>query len=139
MTNQLDNINISTHEVLITPEALKQEIPLSEKAVSVVEKGRDTINNILARKDHRIFVVIGPCSIHDTDAAKEYAHKLKALSDKVDDTLYLVMRVYFEKPRTTVGWKGLINDPYLNDSFVYLISQKLNIHFLNEKMKLIKL
>jgi len=117
MTNQLDNINISTHEVLITPEALKQEIPLSEKAVSVVEKGRDTINNILARKDHRIFVVIGPCSIHDIDAAKEYAHKLKALSDKVDDTLYLVMRVYFEKPRTTVGWKGLINDPYLNDSF----------------------
>jgi len=117
MTNKLENVNISTHEILITPEQLKREIPLTDKAIESVSEGRDTINNILARKDHRVFVVIGPCSIHDIDAAKEYALKLKALSEKVSDTLYLVMRVYFEKPRTTVGWKGLINDPHLNDSF----------------------
>lgn len=117
MSNKLDNVNIASHEVLITPEQLKKEIPLTDKAIESVTKGRETINNILDRKDHRIFVVIGPCSIHDIGAAKEYATKLKALSDKVADTLYIVMRVYFEKPRTTVGWKGLINDPHLNDSF----------------------
>jgi len=117
MTKQLDNVNVSSQEVLITPEQLKKELPLSDIAQKAVTNGRDTINNILSRKDHRIFVVLGPCSIHDIEAAKEYAHKLKTLSDKVDDTLYLVMRVYFEKPRTTVGWKGLINDPHLNDSF----------------------
>ncbi|KZY28860.1 MULTISPECIES: 3-deoxy-7-phosphoheptulonate synthase [unclassified Oleiphilus] len=117
MSNKLDNVNIASHEVLITPEQLKKEIPLTEKAIESVTNGRQTINDILDRKDHRIFVVIGPCSIHDVDAAKEYAKKLKALSDKVSDSLYIVMRVYFEKPRTTVGWKGLINDPHLNDSF----------------------
>jgi len=117
MTTKLDNVNISTHEVLITPEQLKKEIPLTDRAIKAVSEGRQTINNILDRKDHRIFVVIGPCSIHDVDAAKDYAQRLKVLSDKVSDTLYLVMRVYFEKPRTTVGWKGLINDPHLNDSF----------------------
>ena len=117
MSNKLDNVNIASHEVLITPDQLKKEIPLTDKAIESVSNGRQTINNILDRKDHRIFVVIGPCSIHDIDAAKEYATKLKALAEKVSDTLYLVMRVYFEKPRTTVGWKGLINDPHLNDSF----------------------
>jgi len=117
MTNQLDNINISSQEVLITPEQLKADIPLTEQSQEMITEGRETINNILSREDHRVFVVVGPCSIHDVDAAKEYAHKLKELSKKVDDTLYLVMRVYFEKPRTTVGWKGLINDPHLNDSF----------------------
>ena len=117
MTNKLENVNISTHEVLITPEQLKNDIPLTAEAISTVSLGRETINNILDRKDHRVFVVIGPCSIHDTDAAIDYAKKLKVLADKVSDSLYLVMRVYFEKPRTTVGWKGLINDPHLNDSF----------------------
>lgn len=117
MSNNLENVNIASHEVLITPEQLKKEIPLTDKAIESVSLGRQTINNILDRKDHRIFVVIGPCSIHDVDAAKEYAKRLKALSDKVSDSLYIVMRVYFEKPRTTVGWKGLINDPHLNDSF----------------------
>jgi 3-deoxy-7-phosphoheptulonate synthase len=117
MSNNLENVNIASHEVLITPEQLKKDIPLTDKAVESVSLGRQTINNILDRKDHRIFVVIGPCSIHDVDAAKEYAKRLKELSDKVSDSLYIVMRVYFEKPRTTVGWKGLINDPHLNDSF----------------------
>jgi 3-deoxy-7-phosphoheptulonate synthase len=117
MSSKLDNVNVKAQEPLITPGKLKEEIPLSERATQVVEEGRQTINNILDRKDNRVFLVIGPCSIHDVDAAKTYARKLKELSEKVNDTLYLVMRVYFEKPRTTVGWKGLINDPHLNDSF----------------------
>ena len=117
MSTELDNINVASQELLITPSQLKQDIPLSDLATKSVEAGRQTINNILDGKDKRVFLVIGPCSIHDVDAAKDYARKLKELSDKVSDTLYLVMRVYFEKPRTTVGWKGLINDPHLNDSF----------------------
>tara|TARA_R110001592_G_scaffold88520_3_gene260705 strand:+ start:11084 stop:12148 length:1065 start_codon:yes stop_codon:yes gene_type:complete len=117
MTQKLDNVNIASQELLITPEQLKTEIPLTEAAIKTVTHGRETINNILDRKDHRLFIVIGPCSIHDIKAAKEYALKLKALAEEVSDTLYLVMRVYFEKPRTTVGWKGLINDPHLDDSF----------------------
>ncbi len=117
MSIELDNINVASQELLITPAQLKSDIPLSEKAKETIQKGRQTINDILDRKDKRIFLVVGPCSIHDVAAAKDYALKLKELSDKVQDTLYLVMRVYFEKPRTTVGWKGLINDPHLNDSF----------------------
>lgn len=115
--SSLDNVNVASQEILITPDKLKQDIPLTEKAAETISNGRATINNILDRKDHRLFVVVGPCSIHDVDAAKEYAQRLKKLSDEVSDTLVLVMRVYFEKPRTTVGWKGLINDPHLNDSF----------------------
>lgn len=114
---QLENINVASQEALITPEALKQEMPLSDKAAETVASGRETINNILDGKDHRIFVVVGPCSIHDVKAAHEYAQKLKVLADEIGDTVYVVMRVYFEKPRTTIGWKGLINDPHLNDSF----------------------
>tara|TARA_R110000850_G_scaffold276941_1_gene421036 strand:- start:127 stop:1191 length:1065 start_codon:yes stop_codon:yes gene_type:complete len=117
MTQKIDNVNIASQKLLITPEQLKTEIPLTEAAIKTVTEGRQTVNNILDRKDHRLFIVIGPCSIHDIKAAKEYALKLKALADEVSDTLYLVMRVYFEKPRTTVGWKGLINDPHLDDSF----------------------
>lgn len=117
MSTELDNINVASQELLITPSQLKQDIPLSDAAKAVVTEGRQTINNILDRSDKRIFLVVGPCSIHDVDAAIEYAKKLKVLADKVSDTLYLVMRVYFEKPRTTVGWKGLVNDPHLNDSF----------------------
>lgn len=117
MTQKIDNVNIASLELLITPEQLKSEIPLTEAAIKTITEGRQTVNNILDRKDHRLFIVIGPCSIHDIKAAREYALKLKALADEVSDTLYLVMRVYFEKPRTTVGWKGLINDPHLDDSF----------------------
>jgi len=117
MTNKIENVNVRSQDILITPEKLKQDIPLTESAAETVYNGRQVINNILDRKDHRVFLVVGPCSIHDIDAAKDYAQKLKVLADKVSDTLYLVMRVYFEKPRTTVGWKGLINDPHLNDSF----------------------
>lgn len=113
----LDNINIKSVEPLITPQALKTKLPLSEKATQTVESGRQVVRDILDGKDKRLFVVIGPCSIHDTEAAIEYAKRLKALADEISDTIYLVLRVYFEKPRTTVGWKGLINDPDLNDTF----------------------
>ena len=113
----LDNVNVRSQTTLITPESLKKNVPLSEKAAKIVLEGRDTIRNILDKKDHRLFVVIGPCSIHDVEAAKDYANRLKALSDEVSDTIYIVMRVYFEKPRTTTGWKGLINDPDIDDTF----------------------
>ncbi|MEH6469572.1 MAG: 3-deoxy-7-phosphoheptulonate synthase [Porticoccus sp.] len=117
MTQAVENINIRSQDVLVTPKALKEEIPVTDTARKTITEGRSTIQNILDRKDHRILVVIGPCSIHDISAAKDYANRLKALADEVGDTLYVAMRVYFEKPRTTTGWKGLINDPYLNDSF----------------------
>lgn len=113
----IDDVNIKSIDPLVTPAQLKTEFPLSEAAYQSVLSGRETIRNILEGTDKRLFVVIGPCSIHDPVAAHEYADRLKALSEKVKDTLYLVMRVYFEKPRTTVGWKGLINDPDMNDSF----------------------
>ncbi|WP_422137916.1 3-deoxy-7-phosphoheptulonate synthase [Endozoicomonas sp. ALC020] len=113
----IENLNIESQDLLITPEQLKKEIPLSEAAERTVSEGREVIRNILDGKDHRLFVVVGPCSIHDVDAAMDYAGRLKKLADELSDTLYLVMRVYFEKPRTTVGWKGLINDPHLNDTF----------------------
>lgn len=114
---ELTNLNVESQEILITPDSLKADIPVTEEAYQVISTGRDAVRNILNRKDHRIMVVIGPCSIHDPKMAIEYAKRLKALSEEVDDTLLLVMRVYFEKPRTTTGWKGLINDPHLNDSF----------------------
>lgn len=113
----LDNVNISSVDTLIKPHQLKAAIPASDKVKSTVETGRQTVRDILDGKDHRLIVVIGPCSIHDINSAKEYAERLKALADELNDTLYIILRVYFEKPRTTVGWKGLINDPDLNDSF----------------------
>ena len=114
---KVDNVNVEDYEVLITPAGLKEALPLSDSANNMLAESRQVIRNILDRSDHRMFLVIGPCSIQDIDAAMDYARRLKALADEVSDTLYLVMRVYFEKPRTTVGWKGLINDPHLNDSF----------------------
>lgn len=113
----LHNVNIGSQTVLPTPAELKQALPISQSAARTVEQGRSTIRKILQREDPRLFVVMGPCSIHDVDAAMDYAQKLKKLADDVADTLYLVMRVYFEKPRTTTGWKGLINDPHMDDSF----------------------
>ncbi|MFT4021780.1 MAG: 3-deoxy-7-phosphoheptulonate synthase [Acinetobacter sp.] len=116
-STDIDDINVQSIQPLVTPAQLKAELPLSETAYQTVLKGRETIRKILDGEDKRLFVVIGPCSIHDTKAAHEYADRLKVLSEKLKDTLYIVMRVYFEKPRTTVGWKGLINDPDMNDSF----------------------
>ena len=113
----LEDVNIEAIEPMITPAALKMQIPVTNAARATVLKGRQTIQNILDGTDKRLFVVIGPCSIHDLKAAHEYATRLKALAAELEDTLYIVMRVYFEKPRTTVGWKGLINDPDLNGTF----------------------
>lgn len=116
-STQVDDVHIASQTLLITPREIKQKLPLTEKARASVAEGREVIRNILDRKDPRLFIVIGPCSIHDVDAAMEYAKRLKQLNDEVGDVLYLVQRVYFEKPRTTIGWKGLINDPYMNNTF----------------------
>ena len=114
---EVHNVNVSSQDILITPEALKAELPMSDAVQDTLAGTRGVIENILDRKDPRIFVVVGPCSIHDPAAAMDYARRLKALAEELSDTLYIVMRVYFEKPRTTVGWKGLVNDPHLDDSF----------------------
>lgn len=113
----IDDVNIEEFIPLVTPAELKTELPLSEAAYNTVLHGRTTIQNILDGKDKRLFIVIGPCSIHDVAAAHDYADRLVTLAKEIDDTIFVVMRVYFEKPRTTVGWKGLINDPDMNDSF----------------------
>lgn len=111
------NTNVEDYYLLPPPKDIQEFLPATDKALETVFQGREVIRNILDGKDRRLFVVIGPCSIHDPQAAFEYAEKLKALSERVKDQLFLVMRVYFEKPRTTVGWKGLINDPRMDDSF----------------------
>ncbi|HCD26296.1 MAG TPA: 3-deoxy-7-phosphoheptulonate synthase, partial [Gammaproteobacteria bacterium] len=114
---ELENINIETHQVLITPEQLKAELPVDGAIGEAVKAYRKTVQEIVARRDPRLLVVVGPCSIHDPQAALEYATKLSALAGELDDKLFCVMRAYFEKPRSTVGWKGLINDPFMDDSF----------------------
>lgn len=113
----IDNINIKSAKQLFSPQFIKDKIAFSDEMASYVQDSRSTIANILNGKDHRLMVIVGPCSIHNVAEALEYAKNLKALSEKVSDTLFIVMRVYFEKPRTTIGWKGLVNDPYLNGSF----------------------
>ena len=115
--DSITNVHVSDEHVISTPDALAKELPVSEHALSVIKKSRNIISNIIHRKDPRLLVITGPCSIHDIDAAKEYALKLKELHEQCKDTLFIVMRVYFEKPRTTVGWKGLINDPHMDGSF----------------------
>ncbi|MEM1432862.1 MAG: 3-deoxy-7-phosphoheptulonate synthase [Pseudomonadota bacterium] len=115
--SELENINVAAQELLLTPGQLKAELPVSPQAVASVSAGRAAIDRILNRDDPRLLVVVGPCSIHDPQAAVDYATRLAALSERVGEQLLLVMRAYFEKPRTTVGWKGLINDPHLNDTF----------------------
>ena len=101
----------------MSPNTLIKKIPQSAKASQGVFSARQVIKEILYGEDKRLMVLVGPCSIHDTKAALEYANKLLKLKKELDEDLFIVMRVYFEKPRTTVGWKGLINDPYLDESF----------------------
>lgn len=113
----LENTNIISLERLVTPEQFKQKFPVDAQVASHVEGSRKTLRNILDRKDNRLVVIVGPCSVHDTKAAIEYAQRLAKLAEDLKEDLFIVMRVYFEKPRTTVGWKGLINDPYLDGSF----------------------
>jgi 3-deoxy-7-phosphoheptulonate synthase len=117
LQDKLQNVNVISSELLATPEEVKRRLPMTQKAFDTVWSAREVVRNILERRDPRLFVVVGPCSIHDVAAAREYADRLKALAARVESTLFLIMRVYFEKPRTTVGWKGLINDPDMDDSF----------------------
>ena len=111
------DVNIERFIPLISPAALKEELPISEKSAGTVLSGRRTIQEIITRQDRRLLAITGPCSIHDPESALEYAQRLADLQQQVKETLFLVMRVYFEKPRTTVGWKGLISDPHLNDTY----------------------
>jgi 3-deoxy-7-phosphoheptulonate synthase len=111
------NLRIRSLEPLIPPARLMAILPLDAAATATIVEGRRAVERVLAGEDPRLLAVVGPCSIHDLDAAREYAGRLKALADSVADRLLVVMRVYFEKPRTTVGWKGLINDPHIDDSF----------------------
>jgi 3-deoxy-7-phosphoheptulonate synthase len=117
MHKKLSNTNIENYHVLLTPNEVKAKLPLTELAEQTIFKSRQEIEQILNFQDRRKFIVVGPCSIHDPKAAIEYSERLKVLAERVQDKLLLVMRVYFEKPRTTVGWKGLINDPDMDDSF----------------------
>jgi len=117
MDNQIHNVNVVNKTILPTPAEIRAELPMSAAAEETVLKSRAAMQDILDGKDGRLFAVVGPCSIHDIDAALEYADRLQKLATEVADTLLILMRVYFEKPRTTVGWKGLINDPDMDDSF----------------------
>ncbi len=111
-----ENLNLVDISPLTSPKKLKELIPVSKNAAETVIQARNSIKSILTGEDHRLLVIVGPCSIHDPEAAHDYALRLKKLAAEVSDTILIVMRVYFEKPRTTVGWKGLINDPELNGS-----------------------
>jgi 3-deoxy-7-phosphoheptulonate synthase len=113
----VENRNVVAFDPILTPEETKQRVRLGERAAETVVRGRATIEAILDGRDPRLFVVVGPCSIHDTAAGLDYARRLRALADEVADTLFLVMRVYFEKPRTSVGWEGLTTDPHMDGTF----------------------
>lgn len=131
MTTNTDDLRIQKTNELLAPEQLIADIEIGEKAAATVDNARRAIHNILCGEDDRLLVVVGPCSIHDPVAARDYAQKLKQQADAIADDVFVVMRVYFEKPRTTVGWKGLINDPDLNDTFqinkgLHLARQLLN-------------
>jgi len=112
-----ENLNVLSQHTLLSPAQLHDDVPASARATQTVTTARQAVAGILSGRDPRLLVVVGPCSIHDIAAAKDYAQRLKALADELADQLFIVMRVYFEKPRTTVGWKGLINDPHMDDSF----------------------
>ena len=117
MNYKTDDLRIESIKAVTTPLEVCKEIPITEQAAKTTALTRDAIHNILHGNDKRLIVITGPCSIHDVSAAKEYASKLKPLIEKYSEDLLIIMRVYFEKPRTTVGWKGLINDPSLDNSF----------------------
>ena len=112
-----ENLRIKWTKVVLPPVFLEEEMPTTRTAAATVLQARDEISAILAERDRRLIVVTGPCSVHDIDAAREYASRLKDATSELSDDLRIVMRVYFEKPRTTVGWKGLINDPHLDQSY----------------------
>ena len=127
---RLENINIESVLPLPTPREIKADLPLTAAAIATVAAGRETLEHILDGDDPRLFAVVGPCSIHNLAAAEEYARRLKQLADEIADTVFVVMRVYFEKPRSSIGWKGLINDPYMNDTFHIEEGIRMARHFL---------
>ncbi|CAH2446870.1 3-deoxy-D-arabino-heptulosonate-7-phosphate (DAHP) synthase [Komagataella phaffii CBS 7435] len=135
---EYDDVRIAGYDPLVSPALLQQEIPATKVALQTVVKGRKDAMNVVSLKDDRLLVVVGPCSIHDSDAALEYVARLKALSEELKDELVIIMRAYLEKPRTTVGWKGLINDPDLDNSFSInkglKISRKLFVDLTNSGM-----
>lgn len=117
MIIQTNDLRIAGIQPLISPKDLKTEIPMTEESSNTVVRGREEITRILEKKDHRMIAVVGPCSIHDPEAGLEYAQRLSRISEKTKDTIRIIMRVYFEKPRTTLGWRGLIVDPHLDGSY----------------------
>src|SRR4051812_4774472 len=117
MLRRTDDLRIQWTKVVLPPVFLEEELPLTERASSTVFQARAEVTKILHGKDDRLLVIVGPCSIHDTKAAREYAGRLKDAIEELKKHLHIIMRVYFEKPRTTIGWKGLINDPHLDESF----------------------
>ncbi len=117
MIFKTDDVRITGLQEVLPPKTLHDEFPMDENASETVYRGREAVHKILHNEDDRLVVVVGPCSVHDPDAARAYAIKLKVLMQETADDLCIIMRVYFEKPRTTVGWKGLINDPGLDESF----------------------
>ena len=127
---RLENVNIESVTPLATPREMKAAVPQTSATQDIVARGRATIERILDGDDPRLIAVVGPCSIHNLAAAEEYALKLRTLADEVADSIYVVMRVYFEKPRSSVGWKGLINDPYMNDTFHIEEGIRMARHFL---------
>ncbi len=136
MSITTDDIRIVDLHQLIAPIVLMEEIPVDEKEAQLVKESREQAENILLGKDDRLLVVVGPCSIHDTKAALEYAQGLKAYADTVSDDLLLIMRVYFEKPRTTVGWKGLINDPGMDNSYDINLGLRTARNLLRDLLKI---
>ena len=116
MKPKIHDVHVAATERLIAPRALKEELPLTEELAQWVAASRQTICRIISGEDRRLMCIVGPCSIHDPDAAVDYAQRLARLAPRVADRILVVMRVYFEKPRTTTGWKGLINDPHMDDS-----------------------
>ncbi len=132
MIAQTENLNVLGLDPMPSPAEIKACVPLTEAAAATVVQGRTVLGRILDRQDPRLIVVVGPCSIHDPVAGLDYAKRLKALADEVSDTLYIVMRVYFEKPRTTTGWKGFINDPHLDDSFRIVEGMERGRRFLRD-------
>jgi 3-deoxy-7-phosphoheptulonate synthase len=117
MPQRTEDLNVASLDLMPSPDEVKARVPLTEAAANTVVKGRRALEAILDGKDNRLFVVVGPCSIHDPVAGLDYARRLQALAAKVSDVMLVVMRVYFEKPRTSLGWKGFINDPFMDDSF----------------------
>lgn len=134
--NTASDTNVGTYELLPTPRDIKELYPCENDTLTTVLKSRQNIINVMENKDNRLLLVVGPCSIHDPVAGLEYAKKLKSLSDEVSESFIILMRVYFTKPRTTTGWKGLINDPYLNDSFEIAEGIKIARKFLFDVVNL---